>query len=86
MAREELIAIDEVQERHRLAAERMDHMAIVDDLAVLAVGMGPPAGQRHQGSAADEHLEPVVIEADAQAMPDQSRGDGVEDLAQREAA
>jgi len=61
-------------------------MPIVDDLVVLAAGMGPPAGQRHQVGAADEHVEPVVIQAYAQAMPDQARGDRVEDLTQREAA
>ena len=77
LAGEELIPIDEVEERHRLAAERVDHMPIVDDLVVLAVGMDPPAGQRHQVAAADEHVEPVVIQAYTQAMPDQARGDRV---------
>ena len=48
-------------------------MPIVDDLVVLAVGMDPPARQRHQVAAADEHVEPVV--AGAHAMPDQARGD-----------
>ena len=36
--------------------------------------------------AADEDVEPVVVEAHAQAMADQARGHGVEHLAQREAA
>ena len=72
LAGEELIPIDEVEERHRLAAERVDHMSIVDDLVVLAVGMDSPAGQRHQVAAADEHVEPVVIQAHTQAMPDQA--------------
>src|SRR5512132_1534426 len=48
LAGEELIPIDEVEERHRLAAERVDHMPIVDDLIVLAACMCSPAGQRHQ--------------------------------------
>ncbi len=30
-AREELLAIDEVQQRHRLAAQRMDDMPVIDD-------------------------------------------------------
>ena len=33
----ELIAIDEIEQRHRLAAQGMDHMAIVDDMAMFAV-------------------------------------------------
>jgi hypothetical protein len=36
--------------------------------------------------AAEEHLEPIVEEADAQAMADQAGGHGVEHLAQPEAA
>ena len=61
-------------------------MPIVDDLIVLAAGMCSPAGQRHQVRAADEHVEPVVIQAHIPSMSDQARGDRVEDLAQREAA
>ena len=72
LAREQLVAIDEVQQRHRLAAERVDHMPIVDDLVVLAAGMCPPARQRHQVRAADEQVEPIVIQAHAQPMPDQA--------------
>ena len=41
LAREELVAIDEVEQRHRLAAQRMDDMPIVDDLVVLARWMRP---------------------------------------------
>ena len=43
-AREQLVAIDEVEQRHRLAAQRVDHMPIVDDLVVLAAGMARPRG------------------------------------------
>jgi hypothetical protein len=49
VAWKEAITIDEVQERHRLAAERADDVMIVDDLIVLAVGMSAAAWQRHQG-------------------------------------
>jgi len=37
VAREELGAIDEVQQRHRLAAQAVDDVAVVDDMPVLAV-------------------------------------------------
>src|SRR3546814_5626754 len=33
LAREELVAIDKNQQRHRFAPKRMDDMAIIDDLA-----------------------------------------------------
>ena len=86
LAREELVAVDEVEQRHRLAAQRVDDVTVVDDLVVPAVRVRPPARERHQVGAAEEHLEPIVVEADAQAMADQARGHGVEHLAQREAA
>ena len=56
LAREQLVAIDQVEQRHRLAAQRMDDMAVVDDLVVLAVGMRAPARQRHELRAADEDI------------------------------
>ncbi len=40
VAREELVAVDEVQQRHRLAPQGVDHMAIIDDMRVLARGIG----------------------------------------------
>ena len=36
-AREQLVAVDQTEQRHRLASQRMDDVAIVDDMAVLAV-------------------------------------------------
>ena len=39
-AREQLIAIDQIEERHRLLAQRMeDVMIVVDDVAVLTTGL-----------------------------------------------
>ena len=86
LARKEPVAIDEVQQRHRLATQRMDDMAIVDDLVVLAGWRGPPARQRHEMRAADEDVQPIVEEAHPEAVTDQARRHGVEHLAQREAA
>jgi len=37
-------------------------MPIIDDLVVLARGMGPPARQCHEMGAADEDIEAVIVE------------------------
>ena len=55
-------------------------------MAVLAVGIGPAAVERHQRRAANEQLETIVEEPDPQAVADQPRRHGVEHLAQGEAA
>ena len=35
--REQLVAVDQIGQRHRLLAQRMDDMPVVDDVAALAV-------------------------------------------------
>lgn len=85
-AGEELVAIDQVEQRHRLAAQGMDDMAIVDDMAMFAIGLWPPAPQGGDERRALEAVEPVVVKSHAQAVPDQPGGDRVEHLAQREGA
>ncbi len=84
--REELVAVDEVEQRHRLAAQGVDDMMVVDHVAALAVRLRTPAGQGHHGGRAEEAIEAVVIQADPQLMADQPRGHRIEDLAQGEAA
>lgn len=86
LAREELIAIDQLHQRHRLAAQAVDHMMVIDDMAVRAVASRASARQRHEMGAADEQVEPVVVEPDPQPVPDQPRKHGVEHFPQREAA
>lgn len=83
---EELVAVDQAEQRHGLAPQRMDDVVVVDDMAMLAVGTTAAALQRHQQGRAQQQLQPVVIEPNAHPMPDQPGGHGVEDLAQREAA
>src|SRR5208283_1841634 len=46
---EELIAIDQIEQRHGLAAQRMDDVTIVDDMAMFAVRPRPPAPQGEEG-------------------------------------
>ncbi|MGZ9052913.1 MAG: hypothetical protein ACXW3N_12130 [Rhodoplanes sp.] len=47
--RERLIAIDQIDERHRLLAQRMDDVMIVDDVAVLAAPLRRRAAPQSQG-------------------------------------
>jgi len=51
--REQLVAIDEVQERHRLPLERVDDVPVVDDVATPPTGLGRPAAaqREHRGGA-----------------------------------
>lgn len=84
-AREELVAVDQAEQRHRLATKGVDDVVVIDDMTVLAIGAAATALERHQQGGSKKQLEPVVIQPNAQAMPDEARGHGVEDLAQREA-
>ena len=84
--RKELVTVDEVHQRHGLLAQGVDDMAVVDDLVMLAGRRSPAARQRHEMRAADEHIEPIVVETHPEPMADQARGHGVEHLAQGEAA
>lgn len=86
VARKELIAVDEAEQRHRLAAQRVDDMAIIDDMAMFAVAAGAPAHQRDERGAADEQVETVVVKADPQPVPDQPRRHCVEHSFEQEAA
>ena len=60
-AREQLIAIDEIGERHRLFAQRVDDVPVVDDVAALVVRDGAPAPERRHRRRAEEAFEPVVV-------------------------
>jgi hypothetical protein len=64
----------------------VDHVPVVDDMTAFAVRDGLPPSERHHGRRAQEAVEPVVVEVDAQAMADQPRRRGVENTAQNEAA
>ncbi len=50
-AREQLIAIDQIEQRHRLLAQRMDDVMIVDDVAMLAAALAA-AGRAARSAAA----------------------------------
>jgi len=84
--REELISIYQIEQGHGFAAQRMDDVPIIDDVAVLAAGMRSTATQRHQRRGAKEAFKPIVVEAHAQPMADQARGHRVEHFPQGEPA
>src|SRR5215468_4445577 len=84
---EQLVAIHQVEQRHRFPAQRMDDVMIIDDMAVLAASLRRRAApQAQQVRGAEEAVEPVVVEVNMQAMPDQSRRNAVEYPPQDEAA
>jgi hypothetical protein len=63
-AREQLVAIDQVQQCLRFAAQGMDHMPIIGDVAYPAMqrpSRASPSRQGQHGRATEEALEPVVI-------------------------
>src|SRR5260370_42199015 len=74
LAREELVAVDEIEERHGFAPQRVDDVAIIDDMTVLAGAGGTATRQGHERRAADEELEAIVKEPDPQPVPDEPRG------------
>ena len=60
---------------------------IVDDVAVPAAALRRPAArQGHELRGAEEAIEPVVVEMNIEAVPDQTRRNAVEDAPQDEAA
>ena len=86
LPREEAVAVDEVEQRHRLAPQGVDDVVVVHDLIVSPARKRPAAWQRHQVRAADKNVEAIIVKAHAQAVADEARGHGVEDLAHPEAA
>ena len=85
-AREELFAIDQIEQGHRLAAQGVDDVPVIDNVTVLAVGVRSATAQRHQRRRAEEAFQPVIIEPHAQAVADQARGHRIEHPLEDEAA
>ena len=63
----------------------MDEMVIVDDVATAPVAMGATAARGHQWGGAEQQLQPIIVEVDAQGVADQPRRHRVEHLAYGEA-
>ena len=47
-------------------------MAIVDDMATAVGAVAAPARQGHQGRAAEEDVDPIIVDAHAQPVTDQA--------------
>ena len=82
----ELVAVDEVEQRHGLSAQRMNDVPIIDDMSVLPVGPRPPARQIEQMRRPLKDLEPIVVKMYEELMADQPRGHCVEDFTEGEGA
>ena len=67
----QLIAVDQMQQCHRLAAQGMDEMVVVDHVAAATIAVGATAAQGHQWGRANEQLQPIIVEVDAQGVTDQ---------------
>src|SRR5690348_14916467 len=78
--REELLTIDQVEKGHWLAAQGMDDVPVIDDVAMLSTGMRPPAAQRRQRRRAEEAFEPVVVDPHAKPVADSARRHRIEHL------
>ncbi|QQO23715.1 hypothetical protein JJB98_29360 [Bradyrhizobium diazoefficiens] len=70
--------------RHRLLAQGMDDVPVIDDLIVSSIPTA--SGKRHQLCSSDEDLEAIVEQPNAKPMSDQAGRSGVEHLALREVA
>src|SRR3954452_719354 len=86
VTREKLVAVDKVEKRHRFTPQSVDHMAIIDDMRVLAGRGGSPACQSHQRRSTNEQIQAVIVKSDPQPVSDEPRRHRVEYLPEREAA
>ena len=71
LAREQLVAIDQVEQRHRFAAQCMDDVAIVHHMAATTAVDAASAPQGLHQRAAEEAFQPIVIQPDPQTITDQ---------------
>lgn len=69
---EEFVAIAEVEKRHRLFAQGVDDVVVVDDLGALAGSVRPCSWQVHQVGAADEKFRAIVLETNPEPVADQT--------------
>jgi uncharacterized Zn-binding protein involved in type VI secretion len=85
-AGEELVTVDQPWQGHGFGPERVDDVAIVDDVGTAAIAVAAAARQGDHVRPAEEDLEPVVVDAHPQPVADEPRRHGVEDPAEHEAA
>jgi len=66
-AGEELVAVDGAGERLRLAPERLDDMAIIDDVEAAAVFAPTLARVAEHASCAEPCLDTIIVEVNPQS-------------------
>src|SRR3546814_5230101 len=71
LAREQLVAIGQLQQGHRLTPEAMDHVTVIHHIAMFGSAFRATAWPGHEITAAQEQIEPIIVEAHTQSMPDQ---------------
>jgi hypothetical protein len=65
LVREELVAINGAGERHRLLAQGMGDVVVIDALVMLPVSMAASSAQRHQVRISDKDIQPIVEQANS---------------------
>ena len=78
IAREHLVAVDQVAQRHGFAPQGINDVPVIDDMAAAAVSRPSPARQGHQRRRGEEQFQAVVVDARGQWVADQAGGHGVE--------
>lgn len=86
VAGEKTVAVDGAGERHRLALEGVDDVAVVDDVHAAPVAAAAGTLMGDDVGVAKEGFDAIVVDVDAQAMTDQPARRAVEHAAGLEAA
>src|SRR3546814_9715554 len=58
LAREQLVAIGQLQQGHRLTPEAMDHVTVIHHIAMFGSAFRATAWPGHEITAAQEQIEP----------------------------
>ena len=77
-AREQLIAVDQIEQGYRLFAQGMDDVPVVDHLAALALRHRLAAPECDDVRRAEEAFEPIIVDAHPQTVADEARGHSAE--------
>src|SRR3546814_3505370 len=63
LAREQLVAIGQLQQGHRLTPEAMDHVTVIQHIAMLGSAFRATAWPGNEITAAQEQIEPNIVES-----------------------
>jgi len=68
---EQAVAVDRTPQGLWLAPQGMDHVMVVDDMDAMPIVTPAGAGMADDQGAAEKRLDAVIVEVDAQTLPDQ---------------